>query len=183
MAWSTFHNRGATLRAVVAAAELRRDGRLPMDVEGVAETFRDELDLLAALALKWHTRLSGQIERMQAGQPMDLGESVAVAWSNTAHELAGVRLALDHYRANPLDEAMAQMMAVATDKEHQLLAVMAGRAGLGDRAASRIGAEIEEGARALHQALPPLTPEAHAELAESAPRPGLLERLRAVLAA
>lgn len=183
MTWKAFHNRGETLRSVIATAEVRRDGILPMDVEGVAETFRDEFDLLSALALKWHTRLSGHIERMQANQPMDLHESVAIAWSNTAHELAGVRLILDNYRENPIDDEMARMMAVAADKEHHLLAVMAGRTSIGDEAAGRIGAEIEERARLLHQGLPVLTPEAHAELADPTPRPSLLERLRAVMAA
>ena len=34
-----------------------------MDVEGVGEAFADELDLLGALQLRWHTRLAGHIER------------------------------------------------------------------------------------------------------------------------
>ncbi|WP_435768776.1 hypothetical protein [Nocardioides sp. SYSU DS0651] len=180
MTWKAFHNRGETLRAVITAAEVRRDGILPMDVEGVAETFRDELDLLAALQLKWHTRLSGQIERMQVHQPLDLREAVTVAWSNTAHELAGVRLILDHYRDHPVDEAMAEAMRRATAKEHHLLAVMAGLAGLDSDAGRRLGAEIEEEARRLHRGAPLLTPET---LEEPAPRAGLLERLRSVIAA
>jgi len=180
MTWKAFHNRGETLRAVITTAAARRDGVLPMDVPGVAETFADELDLLAALQLKWHTRLSGHIERMLVAQPMDLREAVTVAWSNTAHELAGVRLVLDHYREHPVDDAMARAMDRATAKEHHLLAVMAGRSGLGDEAARRIGAEIEEEARLLHRGIPVLTPEA---VEEQEPRGTLLERLRAVVAA
>src|SRR5690348_1859493 len=49
MTWKAFHNRGETLRSVIAASARRRDGILPMDVDGVSEFFRDELDLLAAL--------------------------------------------------------------------------------------------------------------------------------------
>ena len=41
MTWKAFHNRGETLRAVIATAAVRRDGLLPMDVPGVAETCRD----------------------------------------------------------------------------------------------------------------------------------------------
>ncbi len=180
MTWQTFHHRGETLRSVIAAANARRDGELPTDVEGVAETFRDELDLLGALQLKWHTRLSGYIERELASQPLDLEHAVAVAWGRTADELGGVRLVLDNYRAHPVDYAMAGAMLKATAKEHQLLAVTAGRAGLGspdaDVAAARIGATIEEYARELHRGA--------ALLEQSAPRRrSLIDRLRAVVAA
>jgi len=181
MTWTAFHHRGETLRSVIATSAVRRDGLLPMDVEGVPGAFRDELDLLAALTLKWHTRLSGQIERMLAHQPMDLAEAVALAWSNTAHELPGVRLIIDHYRAHPLDDAMATAMHAAAFKERHLLAVMAGRAGIGDEAAGRIGAAIEERARLLHRGTPVVTPEAAYD--EPEVRAGLLERLRAVVAA
>ncbi|TIC87504.1 hypothetical protein E8D34_10325 [Nocardioides sp. GY 10113] len=178
MSWKAYHRRGDTLRAVIAASAARRDGLLPMDVDGVAETFRDELDLLAALQLKWHTRLSGRIEGVLAGQPLDLTEAVALAWSRTAEELAGVRLVLDRYRAEPTDEAIAHAMEVATGKEHAFLAVMAGRSGLAAPAARRIGAEIEERARRLHRGVSALDPAPAAGR-----RVGLLERIRAALAA
>ncbi|MFC5727811.1 MULTISPECIES: hypothetical protein [Nocardioides] len=180
MTWTAFHTRGETLRSVITTADKRRDGILPMDVDGVAESFRDELDLLAALTLKWHTRLSGQIEQMTVHQPLDLRESVTIAWSNTAHELAGVRLILDNYRENPVDDAMAKAMAAATAKERHLLAVMSGLAGLRDEAAARVGAEIEEQARLLHRGIPVVTPES---MEEPEPRASLFERLRAVVAA
>ena len=77
MTWKAFHNRGETLRSVIATAAIRRDGVLPMDIEGVAETFADELDLIGALQLKWHTRLAGQVERIMGGQPLDLDAAVA----------------------------------------------------------------------------------------------------------
>ena len=79
MTWKSFHNRGEILRSVIATAGVRRDGILPMDVSGVAETFGDELTLLAALQLKWHTRLSGHIERELVTQPMDLEGAVVAA--------------------------------------------------------------------------------------------------------
>ncbi len=178
MTWTSFHHRGETLRAVIATADERRDGRLPMDVDGVAETFEDELSLLAALQLKWHTRLAGRIERELTSQPLDLSGAVAVAWGHTYDELPGVRLVLDHHRSHPLDEAMSTAMTKAAAKEHALLAAMAGLAGVHDVGAAGVGSRIEQQARADHRGLPalPVRPAAEA-------RPSLLERLRSVLAA
>jgi len=176
MTWKSFHNRGEILRSVIATANTRRDARLPMDVEGVTETFGDELTLLAALQLKWHTRLAGHIERTLLAQPLDLPQAVAVAWGSASDELPGVRLLLDHYRENPIDADMATAMAKATMKEHAFLAVMAGQAAIDDDAmAAPVGARIEERARALHGGVSTLVVEAD--------RPSFLERLRSVLAA
>src|SRR5207342_3890107 len=80
MTWTSFHRRGDVLRDVIAVADERRDGVLPADVDGVSATFADDLDLLAALQLKWHTRLAGRIEREQLNQPMDLRHAVVRAW-------------------------------------------------------------------------------------------------------
>lgn len=175
MTWTSFHNRGEILRAVIAATDARRDGLLPMDLDGVAETFGDELSLLAALQLKWHTRLAGAIERELMAQPLDLPRAVEVAWGHAYDELVGVRLVLDHYRAEPLDEAMATAMAKATGKERAMLAAMAGRASVNDPAAIPVGARIEQHARQAHTALP--------RLDTAAARPSFLDRLRSVLAA
>ena len=114
MTWKSFHHRGETLRAVIATANVRRDGLLPLDVAGVRETFEDELALLATLQLKWHTRLSGRIERELVAEPLDLAGAVERAWQEVADEMPGVRAILDHYRAEPVDEAMAEAMAKAT---------------------------------------------------------------------
>ncbi len=173
MTWTAFHNRGEILRSVIATAGVRRDGILPMDVSGVAETFGDELTLLAALQLKWHTRLAGHIERELLAQPLDLQGAVEVAWSNTAEELPGVRKILDHYRSQPTNVAMASAMAKATAKEHILLAVMAGQSSVDDATAVPLGAKIEANARKNRVQVP----------AERIEQPSLLERLKAVVAA
>jgi hypothetical protein len=174
MTWTSFHNRGEILRSVIAAADARRDGSLPMDVEGVAETFGDELTLLGALSLRWHTRLAGRIERELMHQPMDLEAAVITAWQQTAEELPGVRAVIDHHRSAPLDAAMAEAMAKATVKERILLAVMAGRGSVQDAAAARVGAAIESKARASFRPVHRIP----------APRPsGLLHRIKAALAA
>jgi hypothetical protein len=179
MTWTTFHHRGEILRTVIATANTRRDGILPTDVDGVAETFADDLELLGTLQLRWHTRLAGHIERQLVEQPLDLPLAVVTAWGKACDELPGVRMVLDHYRAEPLDEAMAAAMTKATRKEHALLAVMAGQGAIGgpeaEAVAAPVGARLEARARSLHQGLSPVA-------ADDA-RPSILERLRSVLAA
>lgn len=178
MTWKAFHNRGETLRSVIAIAAERQDGILPMDVPGVSERFRDELDLLGALQLKWRTRLAGHIENELSVQPMDLESAVTTAWARTAEELPGVRKIIDHYRAHPVDDAMAQAVVRATAKEHHYLAVMAGRAGIDREEGHAVGARIEARARNTRLSTPATDLVEHEQ-----PRLPLLERLRAVVAA
>jgi hypothetical protein len=157
MTWTSSHRRGEVFRTVIATAEARRDGMLPMDVEGVAETFGDELTLLGALLLRWHTRLSGRMERELASQPLDLESAVVAAWRATAEQMPGVRTIIDHHLAHPCDDAMRTALARATAKEHLMLAAMAGRVSLGSAAGPagvRIGAEIERRARAACPSVP-----------------------------
>lgn len=174
MTWTSYHNRGEILRSVTAVADQRRDGLLPMDVEGVNVRFDDELDLLGALQLKWHTRLAGRIERELGEQPMDLESAVIRAWHEAAADLPGIRLIIDHYRAHPTDDRVAAAMATARRKEQLLLAVMAGKGGYHDELAVPAGARIE--ARARETLRPLRTVEAHRGLS-------LLDRIKAALAA
>lgn len=149
MTWTSFHRRGEILRSVTRVADERLDGALPMDVPGVRETF-DELSLLGALSLRWHTRLAGRIERELMYQPMDLEAAVVAAWHHTADELPGVRAILDRHREQPLDDEMAAAMAKAAAKEHLLLAVMAGLGSAEDAATVAVGARLEAEARASY---------------------------------
>jgi hypothetical protein len=112
MTWKSYHDRGAVLRDVIDTLDARRDGLLPMDVTGVTEAFGDELTLLGALQLRWHTRLAGRI---------DAGATPTEARRATAHDLPGVRAVIDHYTAHPLDEPMARATALAARKERVLL--------------------------------------------------------------
>ena len=171
MTWTSLYSRGEVLRTVITEADARRDGCLPMRVDGVHETFRDELTLLGALTLRWHTRLAGRIERELMNQPMDLEGAVVDAWQATADELPGVLAILDRHRAEPLDDAMASAMTTSTTKEHMLLALMAGRASARDARAAQVGARIADRARSTRK-LAPLT--------NAAPT-SLVDRLRAVL--
>ena len=185
MTWTSFHRRGDVLRSVIRAADERRDGALPMDVEGVAETFGDELSLLGALSLRWHTRLAGRIERELMHQPADLEGAVVAAWQAVAEELPGVRAILDRHLEHPTSPAMAEALAKATRKEHILLAIMAGRASVHDSRAAALaaetGARIEQRARAARAVRATLAE------AERVPDRGSLrerlERLKATLAA
>ena len=174
MTWKSYHRRGEVLRSVIASVDARCDGVLPMDVDGVTETFGDELTLLGALQLRWHTRLAGRIERELMSRPVDLEGGVVAAWQQTAAEMPGVRAVIDHYRAEPTSDAMARAMATAMAKEHVLLSVMAGASSTGDELAIPAGEEIANRARASYVV------ETTSHRAEPT---SLVDRLKAVLAA
>jgi hypothetical protein len=184
MTWTSHHRRADVLRDVVRALDERALARdtetpvaLPMDVEGVAETFGDELSLLGALQLRWHTRLAGRIDRHLSDQPLDLGGAVALAWLEAAEDMPGIRAVLDHHAAHPTSAEMERAMAVATAKEHEMLALMAGRASAPGPAAQRVGRSIEAGARTSY------VPGGRSRRT-SVDRPtSLVRRIRAVLAA
>lgn len=175
MSWTSHHKRGEILRDVVAAVDERRDGLLPMDLPGVAETFVDELDLLAALHLRWHTRLSGRIETELAAQPMNLEDAVVQAWHSAADELPGIRTVLDRYHALPVDETMAAALARAQAKEHTVLAVMSGKGAFADPQCVQLGSLIELRARAEYVPA--------AEVVERRRFVGLIDRFRSALSA
>ncbi|HEU4512023.1 MAG TPA: hypothetical protein VFR87_02855 [Nocardioidaceae bacterium] len=182
MTWDAFHRRGEVLRNVLEHAETHRDGRLPMELAGVAETFGDELTLLGALQLRWHTRLAGSIERELTGQPMELEAAVMTAWRKTATELAGLRAIIDAYTEEPRSEEMAQMLDRAHRKDWTLMAAMAGKASPADQRAARVGRAIEQKAREAYR--PTAAPRrAAGRHAAGEPRLSLLERFKAHLAA
>ena len=175
MTWMSHHRRGDVLREVIRTADDRLDGRLPLDVEGVADTFGDDLTLLGALQLRWHTRLAGHVERELADQPLDLDTAVTLAWLAAAEDLPGIRAIIDQHLAHPTSPEMARAMTVATGKEHEMLALMAGRASGPGYAAARAGASLERAARTSY---------VRGGRARREPTaPSLVQRLRAALAA
>jgi len=176
MTWKSHHRRADVLREVVRTADERLDGLLPLDVDGVTDTFGDELTLLGALQLRWHTRLAGHVERHLADQPLDLEGAVALAWLDAAEDLPGIRAVLDHYANHPSGPEMARAVAVATGKEHEMLALMAGRASAPGAAAQRVGRSIELDARTSY-----VPGRRRARPGDAAP--SLVRRLKAVLAA
>jgi hypothetical protein len=150
MTWDAFHRRGEVLRTVVEVANRRRDGVLLMELPGVIETFGDETALVAALQLRWHTRLAGRIERSLCEEPAQLEAAVLTAWRRTASELPGVRAILDTCTEQPTDSRMDQALTRANQKDWILMAAMAGQAGAADTAAVRVGRRLEEKARAAY---------------------------------
>jgi hypothetical protein len=184
MTWDTHHRRGEVLRAVVDEVNSRRDGVLPMDLPGVAETYGDELALLGALQLRWHTRLNGAIERALLDQPSDPPGAVVTAWRRNAAELAGVRAVLDRYTETPASAEMALALDKARIADWRLLAGMAGLAGAHESHAVAVGRRLEAQARAGYLPPPPSGAEPRHRAAIRPPRHvGLIGRLRARLAA
>lgn len=164
MTWTDYHRREEAMRTVVELADRRRDGLLPWDeTADTARVFDTPTDLLAALHMRWHTRLTGMIEKALADEPMDLESEVQAAWRRTATEMPGIRAILDDH----LDSAT---LAKARRKEHMMLATMSGLAGIDDPRASRIGERIELEARAME--IPTIPTQR---------RSGVLARLRHVL--
>jgi len=175
MTWTSHHRREDVLRDVIRTADDRLDGHLPLDVEGVADTFGDDLTLLGALTLRWHTRLAGHIERQLSDQPLDLENAVAIAWLAAAEDMPGIRAVIDRHVEHPTSPEMARTLSVATTKEHEMLALMAGRASGPGEAAARVGRSIEAGARTSYVPGMRARPERVA--------PSLVQRIRSVLAA
>ena len=180
MTWDAFHRRGEVLRIVVDEANARRDGVLPMELPGVAETFGDELALIAALQLRWHTRLAGRIERTLMEQPSELEPAVLTAWRGTAYELAGVREILDAYATEPTSEEMRTALETARRKDWILMAAMAGKASPAEAGAARVGRALEGKARAAYN---PTAEPRHRADEDDHRRGSLLGRLKAHLPA
>jgi len=202
MSWTAFHSRGETLHAVVDAANATQDGILPLQVPGVAENFTDEVDLVGALLLKWHARLSGNIERALMREPMDLESAVSSAWRATAEQLPGVRLVIDRCTLLPETTEMAEAMERAREREWVRLALAAGLANSAGPLAVEAGRRVEEQAReglALEAVVEPATEtetetETTTALADGdtptaenttdeAPTESFVDRIKAVLAA
>jgi hypothetical protein len=182
MTWDAFHHRGDVLRDVVDEANRRHDGALPTELPGVTETFGDESALVAALQLRWSTRLAGHVERSLMDLPDDLETAVVAAWRTTAEELGGVRVILDAQREAPPSAEMAEAFEKAHRKDAVLMAAMAGLASPSDPAAVRIGERLEATARAAYR---PQTAPRHLaqEPADETTRPTLVERIKAHLTA
>ena len=135
------------LRAVVEEANRRCDGVLPTDLPGVGEVFEDELALVGALQLRWHTRLAGAVEQAVEAEPGDPESAVVAAWRRTAQALAGVRAVLDARAEQPGSEAERAALRTAESKDRALLAAMAGLAAPADPGAAAVGRRLELRAR------------------------------------
>ncbi|MFL6024954.1 MAG: hypothetical protein ACJ72O_16560 [Marmoricola sp.] len=177
MTWNAFHHRGEILQTVIDAANARLDGKLPTDLPGVSESFHSDLDLIGALSMKWHARLSGNIERELMNQPMDLEAAVTAAWRRTSEESPGIRMIIDRYTESPSDPDMAAALTRAQEKEWIKLASACGLSSDESAAAARAGERVSNKARA---GVPVAVATTTVDTVDS---PSLVDRIRAVLAA
>jgi hypothetical protein len=143
MTWVEHHRRDQVLRAVIAQADCRRDGLLPWDeIADASAAFGTPNDLLAALQMRWYTRLSGSIDAVLADEPGDPAAGVVHAWRYTAADLPGLRAILDANLDHPA-------IAAGRAKELALIATASGLSWLGDPRITRIGHEVEDRARGI----------------------------------
>lgn len=173
MTWTPSPRRDLVLREVLAELDRRLDGRLPMDVEGIDQTFRDEETLADVLHVRWTATLASQVERAVAEAPDDREQAVVRAWRRTVRAMPGVRMALDHEWEDASEDRRA-VLARRRDRQHQWLAQLAGHAVATrslDEEAVALGAALESEGRRYYR--PGRRP---------APPP-LLKRLKAALAA
>ncbi|GGD15862.1 hypothetical protein [Nocardioides daphniae] len=172
MPW-TSPRRDLVLQAVLEEVDRRLDGRLPMDVSGVDQTFRDEHTLANVLQVRWQAALAAQVEHALAEDPDDPQAAVVRAWRRTVRALPGVRMVLDGDWERA-DERRRATLERRRARQHQWLAQQAGHVVLDhplDEEAVALGAALEaEGRRYYRPGRRPSPPP-------------LLKRLKAVLAA
>jgi hypothetical protein len=143
----------AVLLAVIEEANRRCDGVLPTGVPGVRAVFPDDLTLVGALQLRWHTRLAGSVEQALEADPGDPEQAVVAGWRRTAEALPGVRAVLDARTERPSSSEERAALRTAAAKDRVLLAAMAGLAAPADPRAAAIGRQLELQARGgLHVA-------------------------------
>ena len=165
--------RDEVLRDVIAAADQRRDGVVPMDVAGAEQIFGEPVNLVGVLHVRWFATLAAQVDVALAERPDDPERAVVRAWRRTARELPGVRLVLDGWRDTAAGPDLARVHRREA-RQRQWLAAKAGVATSGralDPAAVTAGAALEEAGRRYFD--PHGRP----------PRPTLVERIRSVLVA
>ena len=115
MTWKTFHSRGEILRDGDRHREHpprrppahRRRRRRPRPSP---TTWSCSGPCSSSGTPAWPATSSASSSSSRSTSPL----AVATAWGSACDELPGVRLVLDHYRAEPIDEAMARAMAKAT---------------------------------------------------------------------
>src|SRR6478735_1402653 len=139
MTWNAVHTRTDVLRSVVDEANRRRDGGLPLELPGVADTFDDAFALVTALQMRWHTRLAGLVEASLDDDPTEAEDAVVAAWRRAATDLPGVRAILDAQLDDPATPQLGAALRTAHRKDLVLMAAMAGRPTPSTAAAVRAG--------------------------------------------
>lgn len=173
MTWDAYNRRKEALREILAIADRDRAASLTDLLDTVDPqhvVFADETAALFEIQMAWFQRLSGTIDRLTT----DGGETpelvALAAWTECAAHLPGARALLDQHRDEP---ALAKAFA----KERAFIASAAGVPRNHPDVLSH-GERIITAARAT-PTRPVLVPEATAPVE----RPGLIARLRSVIAA
>ena len=171
MTWDAYHRRKNVLREMLAIAD-RRPGttltELLDSVDGAREAFPTDVDALFDVQMTWFQRLSGQMDRLLSGEHESPDLVPVTAWVTTAAELPGARALLDAHRDEPA-------LRTAFAKELAYLAMSAGVPPTSPDVTSH-GRRIQETDRDRLAAAPAVP-------ADDSPRPGLITRLRNVIAA
>ncbi len=116
---------------------------------GAEAAFADAVDLVGALLLRWHARLSAEVERGLAREPRDLPGTVVHAWAETARQLPGLRALVEAELAHPSSEPLLALLERARRRERARLAWAAGLAAGEGPAAVAAGARLQRAARRL----------------------------------
>lgn len=144
MSWNDFYARRDIMRDAVDRAE--DNGRLPFaELDGAAELFGTERQLLLALYHRWTLLLTGTLRAMAAAPEdghapevdTDLPDRVSAAWRQTAAEHSTLRAVLD-----AAIEAEPEALRPALEAEQRMLAFAAGLAEPGEpiAEATKVGA-------------------------------------------
>ena len=172
MTWDAYNRRKETLRDLLAIADRRRDVTLTELLDTVdegREAFGNETELLFDLQMTWFQRLSGHMDRLVT-ESAETPELMAVtAWVNTAADLPGARDLLDAHLHEP---ALAKAFA----KEQTFLAASAG-VPMDHPDVTAHGRRIMDSARES------VVGADHVETLDGTSRPGLVAKLRSVIAA
>ena len=170
MTWDAYHRRKDTLREILTIADRDRHPSLT-DLLDIAdphrEAFENETAALFDLQMLWFQRLSGTVDRLTADGTDDFEHVALDAWVSAAADLPGARALLDQHRDDPA-------LAKAFTKERAFIAGAAG-VPVNHPDIARHGERIIRSARSEAARRPdPSTPDQ---------RPGLIARLRSVIAA
>lgn len=175
MTWDAYNRRKESLREILTIAD--RDRHLTLAelldlADPRREAFDDETAVLFDLQMLWFQRLSGTVDRLTADGTDDFEMVVLDSWVAAAADLPGARALLDAHRHDPV-------LAKAFAKERAFLAGAAG-VPINHPDLVRHGERIVRSARieATHTGS-----DRSDRIDTTNQRPGLIARLRSVIAA
>ena len=123
MTWDAYNRRKVALHDVLEIADRRREdvtvSELLADVDGAAQAFGTEAELLLDAQMMWFQSLSCRMDQMLTMDVDNLEAGAVMVWHEVAGAMPGVRTLLDQNADEPALQA-------AFDHEHRFLARAAG---------------------------------------------------------